>query len=451
MKINKKNINKLKNRIKATRQELESNQLRAIKKMITRNQIENICCEEDYQYRERILTPKATMLHMIGAALSREGSFQSSWQNSGQTNGSDILCKARKRLPEAVWDGVDRWIMTKIDDEFGKESTWRGHRIIGIDGTCVSMSDEKELAEGFGRTESKHGQSRFPIARAVFAFTLKTHITISHRIDGYKTSEQELLRRMIKDMHEGDLIICDRHYAGANLYVEYKSCGLEFITPSHQMLNINKLKRIKEYAPGDLVVEMPITPKHRRENTSLPENIVVRLIEVKAKVRGKKINFWLVSSLIDPAKYSAGEIRDLYRKRWRVETLIEEQKIWLGSDVLRSKTAAGIRKEIYARIVAGNLIHWLILKAAKKHKKNPARISTVTATRLINCYSWRMHDAEESKVEMLYEELLEKIASAAIPYRPNRNEPRMKRRDQKHYSILHTTRAQWRHDHAIDA
>ena len=158
-----------------------------------------------------------------------------------------------------------------------------------------------------------------------------------------------------------------------------------------------------------------------------------------------------MSSLIDSTKYPADGIRDLYRKRWQVETLIEEVKIWLGSDVLRSKTAPGIRKEIYARIMAGNLIHWLILKAAKKHKKDPTRISAVTATRLINCYSWRMSDAKESKIEMLYEELLEKIASAIIPYRPNRNEPRMKKRDQKHYSILHISRAQWRQEHAIDA
>jgi hypothetical protein len=451
MKINKKNINKKRERFKELRKELEGNQLRGIKELIPKERINKICREAKYEYRRRQLTPMATLLHMLGAALSREQSFQSSWQNSGQTSGSDILCKARQRLPEAVWDGVDRWIMTQIDNEFGKESTWRGHRIIGIDGTCVSMSDEKELADEFGRTESKHGQSRFPIARVVFAVTLKTQITLSHQIGRYKTSEQELLRRMIKEMLEGDLIICDRHYAGANLYVEYKNCGLEFITPSHQMLNINKLKRIKEHAPGDLVVEIPITPKHRRENTNLPENIVVRLIEVKAKVRGKKVNFWLVSSLIDSAKYSADEIRGLYRRRWRVETLIEEIKIWLGSDVLRSKTAPGIRKEIYARIVAGNLIHWLILKAAKKYKKDPTRISTVTATRLINCYSWRMHDAEESKINMLYEELLGKIASAIIPYRPNRNEPRMKRRDQKHYSILHTTRAQWRQEHGIGA
>ena len=93
----------------------------------------------------------------------------------------------------------------------------------------------------------------------------------------------------------------------------------------------------------------------------------------------------------------------------------------------------------------------LILKAAKKHKKDPGRISTVTATRLINYYSSCMSVSSQNKIECLYEELLDKIAQAIIPYRPNRNEPRMKRRDLKHYPILHTTRAQWRSEYESTA
>lgn len=451
MKINKKNVNKLKNRIKATRQELESNQLRAIKKMITKNRIEDICCEEDYQYRERILTPTATILHMIGAALSREGSFQSSWHNIGQTGQSDILSKARKRLPAKIWNNLNQWINKKIDKEFGEEAKWRGHRVIGVDGTCVSMSDEAELSERYGKSKSKFGLSRFPIAQMVFAFTLKTRVTVAHQIGAYKLSEQELLRRMYAQMNSGDLIIGDRHFAGANLYVEYQQYGLEFITRTHQRLKVGRLKRVKEYSKKDFVVELPLTLKHRRENKDLPEYVLVRILEVHAKLRGKMEQFWLITSLLDAKKYPGNDVKDLYKKRWTVETLIEEQKIWLGSDVLRSKTAEGISKEIYARIIAGNLIHWLILKAARKHKIAAKQISTSAATRLISHYSIRMGDASKSRLSDLYEKLLDKIALSTIPSRPNRFEPRLKKRDQKHYSILHTSRKQWRFENDIDA
>lgn len=283
----------------------------------------------------------------------------------------------------------------------------------------------------------------------VFAFALKTHIAIGHQIDHYRISEKELFRRMIKHLKNNDLIICDRHFAGANLYVEYRSAGLEFITRIHQRLLVPRLKKIKEYSKCDFVVELPLTKKYRKENKALPAYISARLIEVQARLRGRREKFWLATSLLDAQKYPACEIRDLYKKRWEVETLIKEQKIWLGSDILRSKTGEGVAKEIYARIIAGNLIHWLILKASQKHNVEAARISITTATRLINHYSIRMSEATQRRLSYLYEELLEKIAASIIPYRPNRSEPRFKRRDQKHYSILHTSRAQWRRENAL--
>lgn len=445
----KRHIIKLTEAIEGKRKELEHNQLQPIKEIITKQRVETICREESYIYRKRKITPIITILHMLGAALSREGSFQSSWNNSGQIAGSDVLAKARKRLPLSIWNRLDIWIASSIEGEFGQESLWRGHRVIGIDGTCVSMGDEKELCKRYGRTGSKHGVSRFPIARIVFAFALKTHITIRHQIDRYRISEKELLRRMLKHLKNNDLIICDRQFAGANLYVEYRQAGLEFITPLHQRLVVEKIRKIKEYSRWDFVGELPLIKKYRMENPMLPSCITARLIEVKACMRGKRTRFWLITSLLDNKKYPAGEIKNLYRKRWEVETLIKEQKIWLGSEVLRSKTSAGISKEIYARIAAGNLIHWLILKASQKHKVDAARISLTTATRLINHYSIRMSEATRNRLPCLYEDLLAKIAKSIIPYRPNRIEPRLKKRDQKHYSILHTSRRQWRRVNAF--
>ena len=55
-----------------------------------------------------------------------------------------------------------------------------------------------------------------------------------------------------------------------------------------------------------------------------------------------------------------------------------------------------------------------------------------------------MGDVSEKCLSGLYQELLDKIALSTIPSRPNRLEPRLKKRDQKHYSILHTSRKQWR-------
>jgi hypothetical protein len=443
------NVTILRERIEEKRNELENTQLRSIKSLITKEQIERICDEQKYVYRERKLSPVITILHMIGAALSRERSFQSAWHNSGQRKGSDILSKARKRLPLGIWDRLDKLMNQNIDNEFGASTQWRGHRVIGIDGTGVSMSDEQELCERYGKAGSKHGISRFPTGRMIYAFTLATHITIAHEIEHYRQSEQALLRKIMSRMRSNDVIICDRHFAGANLYVEYQRSGLHFITRKQQRLDVTRLKKATEYSPKDFIVEMPLIAKHRREDTTLPASIAVRMIEVAVSIRGKTQTLWLATSLLDAAQYPAKEITALYKKRWEVETLIEEQKIWLGSDVLRSKTSAGIKKELFARIITGNLIHWLILKASEKYNVDPTRISITAATRLIHYYSIRMSEASCARLPYLYDQLLFTIAESIVPYRPNRSEPRAKRRDQKHYSILHVSRSQWRRENIL--
>lgn len=304
MKINTKNIDKQQQRLVLTRQELESNQLQGIKAILPPRRIDKICRCHGYHYRKRLITPLVTLLHMIGSAVSRERSFQSAWHNNGQVGCSDILCQARKRLPLRIWQGVDRWIDAEIAKEFDHRNFWRGHRLIGVDGSCVSMSDTPQLQEAFGRTESKYGPSRFPIGRVMFGFTLNTQVTIGHNLGHYRTSEQSLLKDMLKSFHEGDLIICDRHFAGANLYVQYKEASLEFITPLHQRQRVETLKKVKEHSANDFLVELPLTKKHIKENDNLvdPEKAFLRKCSLKT---GSQI---IVKRIAQPEPKSSCEL-----------------------------------------------------------------------------------------------------------------------------------------------
>lgn len=146
------------------RNEIESGQLNALRELLPDQVIRQICGDCEYYFRTRLLTPCVTIFHMISAGISREGSFQSAWHMNGQTGRSGPLSEARKRLPLEVWGQLHQWMMQEIEKESSSEKLWRGHRMIGIDGTCVSMSDEPELVEHFGRWNSKHGLSWFPTA-----------------------------------------------------------------------------------------------------------------------------------------------------------------------------------------------------------------------------------------------------------------------------------------------
>ena len=443
--MNNKDIEWRSKKLERLREEIESGQLNALREMIPDDVIRELCEDCGYYFRTRLLTPLTTVFHMVSAGISREGSFQSAWQMNGQSGRSGALSEARKRLPLEVWIQIHRWMMKEIEKESSAEKLWRGHRMIGVDGTCVSMSDEPSLVEHFGRWSSKHGLSRFPTARVVVAFNLETLINVGHQTGPNKVSEKALCRDLIKELGAGDVIVFDRLYSGSNLYAEYQRAGLEFIGQTHKNLKVECLKVVKILGKGDLLVEMPIHLCHRRKDPSLPKTIQVRLIESRKKTdQGRREDFWIATSLVDSEKYPKQEVITWQKKRWRVETLIEEMKVWLGADVLRSKSVEGIYKEVYARLIGLNLIHWLILKANQKHPKRVENLSISAALRLAASYSLKMSTAPAWQLPLLYNQLLEQIAASKVPYRPNRLEPRMKKREEKHYPKLKISRSEWR-------
>lgn len=449
--VNNRDIEWRKKKLEHMRQEIESGQLNAFRELLSNEVVQAICEDCGYYFRTRLLTPLATIFHMIGAAVSRDNSFQSAWHLAGQSGKSGSLAKARKRLPLGVWQVLHQWTIGQIDLENSSESLWRGHRMIGVDGTCISMSETPELVERFGRCHVRHGYSRFPVARLLVAFNLKTLVILNHEVGGYTASENGLLTPMLGQLKCGDILVADRHFAGANLYAEYLASGIGFITRAHHQLRVERLEIIQVLGKGDLLVKLPINAQHRKRNPLLPEGVRIRLIETTARIRGRRETFWLATSLLDPKRYPAHEIQDWYKKRWKIETLIEELKIWLGADVLRSQTAEGVLKELYARMIALNLIHWLILKAAGKHNKKIERLSVSATLRLAASYSLKMSTAPAWQIPVLYETLLERIASSTVPYRPNRIEPRMIKRETKHYDMLKISRAEWRSLHAMAA
>ena len=445
-------IERRRKKLKAMRERIESSQLNAVRELLTNEDIKEICEASSYYFRNRLLTPVTTIFHMIGAAISREGSFQSAWHMSGQSGMSDALTKARKRLPRSVWRRLSQWILDQITQEHDSKYLWHGHRLVSPDGSCVSMPDEPDLVKRFGRSGSRHGPSRFPVARMVFVFNLNTLVTIGHVVDHCRSYEPELFSRLIPQLKPGDVIVGDRHYASAKCYYEWEKAGLHFVGRAHATLKIERLKVVEQFGPDDFIVNLPISRKDRKKDPTLPKYTRARIIKTTIRNReNKKEALRLVTGFLDPKKYPASEIKALYKKRWRAETLIEEIKIWLSADILRSKSVEGIFKEIHARIVATNLIHWLILKAAKKHNKKPDRISTSATIRLTAAYSLKMSTAPAWQLPQLYDELLDHVALSLVPYRPDRAEPRLKKREEKKYSKLKIPRREWRLLHAMAA
>jgi hypothetical protein len=325
---------------------------------------------------------------------------------------------------------------------------WRGHRVVLVDGTCLTLPGEPELHKNFPAPKGCHGYGRYPLARMVCLSLAKTMTVMNYRIGRYRQDENTLLTPMLKTLQKGDLLVADRHFAGANLYHNYMANGLEYLTRAHQKLKISRLNRLYQYNANDFVAKLKVADVYRRRNPELAKSITARFIKVTVSIRGRGRDIWLVTSLLDAAQYPADEIADLYLQRWRIETLFRQFKVNLSSDQLRSKSVEAISKEMAARVCAINIVHSIMLQAALENHVDPMRISFVAAVRTIIAYAPALGLGPPHQLPTIYHAMLREIVCNLVPERPGRIEPRGLSHEPKHYPRLTMTRTQWRAQYA---
>ena len=320
----------------------------------------------------------------------------------------------------------------------------KGHRVVLLDGTCVSMADKSELSEEFGIPTGYHGKCKYPLARLVTLCLANTMTVLDYALGRYDQGENALAYPLLKKLQKGDLLIADRYFAAAHFYRYYTSIGLEFLTRAHHRLKISRIKRIKSYSQNDFLGWLIINKNYQRKSPNMPAKIMVRFIQILIHKHGRHKTVWFVTSLLDDKLYPAGEVAELYGKRWRIETLFKEVKINLSADVLRSLSIEGIRKEVVARLIAVNIVRMIMLEAAIEDGVEPARISFVHAVRTILSFAPALACEPIWRLPQVYDAMLKEIATHLVPERLDRHKPRTVTRERKRYPKLRNTREQWR-------
>ncbi len=145
--------------------------------------------------------------------------------------------------------------------------------------------------------------------------------------------------------------------------------------------------------------------------------------------------FHIVTTLLDPVKYPADQIIELYRQRWDVELFFRDIKATLGMDILRCKTPEMVRKEIVMHWIVYNGIRWLMKQASDKERRPVRRLSFTASVQALRHWEPMMLQAKNDPKEQrrLMTHLKAVIAEKGVPDRPDRGEPRtVKRRPKNH-------------------
>lgn len=424
----------------------------AFAEVLSAEGVETALREEGATWRDCVYTPLLTLWAFLGQVISPDGSCRAAvarvlaWLVSrGErpcTPQTHAYCKARQRLPESLFVRLMRESGRALHQAASADWRWQGRRVKLVDGTTVTMADTAKNQAAYPQQPQQQPGLGFPIARLVVVFCLACGSVIDAalgRYQGKKTGENALLRTL--DAFEpGDVLLADRYFSGYFDIVHWRQRDVDVVTQLHQRRRCD-LRRGRRLGPNDHVVvwTKPPRPDWMDEATyaGMPEQLVVREVRVRIGVPGFRTKVVVVvTTLLDADVYSARDLAELYRARWHAELDLRSLKITLGMDVLRCKSPAMVRKELWAHLLAYNLIRTLMAQAAEQTGCTPRDLSFKGTLQTMKEFAERLLDGHSRNRAELHEWLLLAVAAHQVNDRPDRVEPRARKRRPKQYPRL---------------
>lgn len=105
-------------------------------------------------------------------------------------------------------------------------------------------------------------------------------------------------------------------------------------------------------------------------------------------------------------------------------------------DVLRCKSQPMVDKEMAVYILAYNLVRWAMAKAASLADRLPRMLSFAGAKRLLGSFADQLRRASGEQIGTLNATVTACMGTLLLPHRPDRIEPRAKKRRPKKLPLL---------------
>jgi hypothetical protein len=268
--------------------------------------------------------------------------------------------------------------------------------------------------------------------RAVALISLATGAVVDFAFaahEGKGTGEGTLLRGMLDTLKRDEILVADRYYPSYFTVGALRHRGVDMVSVSHRARKVDFSEGI-QLGENDHIVEWRKPPYDNRTNREdydrLPATIPVRefVINIDGRSGGQEQAI-VISTMTDPA-IPQKELSDLYWRRWNCELDLRSIKQSMHLDIMRCKTPEMVAKEIYAHLLAYNLLRGTMTESAKRTGTMPRQLSVKGAMQAVESFTPAMMATDAGDV--LYDAFLTTVSAHRVGNRPGRQEPRKRKR-----------------------
>lgn len=395
----------------------------------------------------QVLNPAMACQEVVGKLRAWRTARSKASARPSLSTAAYCLARSALSLPlvQAVFDALRDHLERRAADAW----LWCGHRVKVTDGTSFSMPDTAANQKRWPQHRLQKKGCGFPVAKMLGVFCLSTGAWLGHALSKWNSHDLSLWRRISHLLVKGDVLLGDAGFCAYALMAELKERGVDSVMRLHQARS-KDMRRGTWLGHDDRLQTWtrPAQPPAKstwtkRQWNKLPAQLKVRVVRVRISRNGFRTRcLWVATTLCDPRRYPAQRLAELYFRRWSIELFYRDVKTTMHMEVLRTKSPQMIEKELLMHAIAYNAIRALMLRSAVEHQQELGRISFKGAVDLLR--QWLPHAAachdQPRKLARWQDELLEAMASVRNPLRPERQEPRAKKRRPKTYQLLTSPR-----------
>jgi hypothetical protein len=329
----------------------------------------------------------------------------------------------RKKIKPELFKHLSDTIVNEFytDNEDGIK-LWRGFRLLGVDGSCLTLPFTTELKKIYGETKNQSGTGVVQ-SRVSVLYDVINNYVIEGVLSPLKIGEGKLAIQHLLHVKENDLVIYDRGYPSFNLMYEHLKLNSNFLMRvkvgfsniTKEFIKSGKLSQIVDIYPGQ---HKTYNDKEYDKNTS------IKLRLVRVELPSGQIEL-LITSLLNSKKYSNKIFKELYFKRWAVETFYDELKNKLKIEHFSGYSNQSILQDFYAALFISNVQTLIVneitdeINAETKGTKYSYKVNNNLSygflkNRIINLFF------SDNGMDNTLKELRILFKKNLIPIRPNR-------------------------------
>lgn len=298
------------------------------------------------------------IINMLRKSLGLEIENFISYYNQDNSERLSIFTKSafvqsRKKISPKVFSYLSNVIVEEFyTDNDLSVKLWKGFRLLAVDGSHLILPQTKELKEIYGVTTNQT-KTEIVQARVSVLYDVLNNFVIDGQLSPLNIGEIQLAKNHLKATNQDDLIIYDRGYPSFDLVFEHLTQNRNFVI----RVRLGFSTVVKDFVASKKTTQIVnIKPWANRDVSDKKYNrqttVKVRLVLIILKDGTKEV---LMTSLLNSKIYSSKLFKELYFKRWCVETFYDELKNKLKIEHFSGYSNQTILQDFNAALFVSNI------------------------------------------------------------------------------------------------